>query len=99
MERFDFAANADRSPGTPGLDQDLARAALRSALLLEAMLRRPVTGTAGPLERVRPADLEADGHARFGVELGAGGRGVATAPSAFVTGLAEILMGGPGHGV
>jgi flagellar motor switch protein FliM len=63
------------------------------------MLRRPVTGTAGALERVRPADLDGDGQVRFGIELGTGGRGLGTAPATFVTGLAEILMGGPGHGV
>src|SRR4051812_8366798 len=99
MERFDFAAaSADRSPGTPGLDQDLARAALRCGLLLEARLRRPVIARTTALRRVRPADVARDGQIRFAVELGTGPPGLATAPAHFVSGLAEILMGGPAHG-
>jgi len=97
MERFDFAAaTADREPGAPGLAADLATAALRTALLLEAMLRRPVTGSAGSLRRIRPADVALTGVAAFSIDLGAGPRGVATAPAPFVTGLAEMFMGAPG---
>ena len=98
MERFDFAAaTADREPGAPGLAGELATAALRTGLLLEAMLRRPVTGSAGPLGRIRPADVALEGTAGFSIDLGAGPRGVATAPGSFVTGLAELFMGGPGE--
>ena len=98
MERFDFAAaTADREPGAPGLGQGLGNAALRSGLLLEAMLRRPVSGSAGPLRRVRPADVALTGVAGFSVDLGGGPRGVATAPGPFVTGMAELFMGGPGE--
>ena len=49
MERFDFAAaSTDREPGAPGLGRELATAALRTGLLLEAMLRRPVTASVPP---------------------------------------------------
>ena len=99
MERFDFAAAAEaRAPGTPELARDLERAALRVALLLEAMLRRPVQATSGTLTRVRPADLAGEGNAFFSLEHGESGHGVGTAPAAFVTVLAEIMMGGPGFG-
>jgi flagellar motor switch protein FliM len=98
METFDFAAaSAEQAPGAPGLGRELATAAGRAGLVLEAMLRRPVTATSGPLERLRPADVSLDGRCGFAVELGAGPRGVATVPAAFVTGLAEMLMGGPGY--
>lgn len=98
MERFDFAAASDaRTPGAPGLERDLERAALRVGLLLEAMLRRPVTASCGTLTRVRPADVECAGLTLFTLEHGDAGRGVATAPATFVTVLAELFMGGPGH--
>src|SRR5437660_422220 len=98
MERFDFAAaGADRAPGAPGLGRELATAALRAGLLLEAMLRRPVTGSAGPLRRTRPTDVALDGMAGFSVDLGVGPRGLVTAPGPFVTGMAELFMGGPGE--
>jgi len=99
MEAFDFAAatsGADRAPGPPGLDQDLATAARRAGLLLEAMLRRPVDAAAGGLHRIRPADVAVDGVASFSIDPGTGARGVATAPGGFVTALAELCMGGPG---
>jgi flagellar motor switch protein FliM len=98
MERFDFAAAADaRTPGPPGLERDLERAAPRVGLLLEAMLRRPVQAASGTLSRVRPADLDGDGLTFFSLEHGDPGRGVGTAPASFVTVLAEMFMGGPGH--
>ena len=99
MERFDFAAataEADREPGAPGLGRDLATAGLRAGLLLEAMLRRPVTASAGELRRIRPLDAAVDGGTAFSVDLGSGPRGIATAAGPFVTGLAELFMGGPG---
>jgi len=98
MERFDFAAASDsRAPGSPGLEPELARIAPRMGLLLEAMLRRPVTTAAGALTRVRATDLENGNVTFFGLEHGEHGMGVATAPATFVTTLAELFMGGPGY--
>ena len=98
MERFDFAAAAEaRTPGAPGLERNLDRAAARVGLLLEAMLRRPVTTASGPLTRVRPAEADTANLTFFSVEHGDTGRGLATAPATFVTMLAELFMGGPGH--
>jgi flagellar motor switch protein FliM len=98
MERYDFAAAADsRTPGTPGMERDLERAAPRVGLLLEAMLRRPVVASAGTLTRVHASDAGGDNLTFFALEHGGAGHGVATAPAIFVTTLAELFMGGPGH--
>jgi flagellar motor switch protein FliM len=98
MERFDFAAaSAGHAPGAPGLQDDLVVAARRVGLLLESTLRRPVEATAGNLTRVRPSEMLAPAAVRFTADLGGGPCGVATTPAGFVTGLAEMLMGGPGY--
>jgi flagellar motor switch protein FliM len=98
MEPFDFAAASDdRTPGSPGLERELEQVAARVGLLLEAMLRRPVSAAGGPLTRVRAADLDGGNLTFFGIDHGEGGHGIATAPATFVTVLAELFMGGPGH--
>ena len=98
MERFDFAAaSADQAPGAPGLDEALALAVQRVGLLLESTLRRPVEATTGKLTRVRMQELLDPAGMTFVLDLGEGPRGVATARHSLVTGLAEMLMGGPGY--
>ena len=98
MERFDFAAaSAEQAPGAPGLDEALALATQRVGLLLESTLRRPVEATTGKLTRLRPQELLDPAAVTFRLDLGDGPPGVATAQPDFVTGLAEMLMGGPGY--
>ena len=98
MERFDFAAaSAEQAPGAPGLDEALAQAAQRVGLLLESTLRRPVQATTGNLTRVRLQELLDPAGVTFALDLGDGPRGVATARRGIITGLAEMLMGGPGY--
>lgn len=101
MDLYDFSAPAPSRPVAPALREALEQAAPRMGLLVEAMLRRPATATAGTVERLPLAGLELAGQCRFILEYdgGAGGGrgGAALLPQGLVVGLAEMFMGGPGR--
>ena len=103
MEPFDFGA----APGLPApahraVTAGLAIAVPRTALLLAAVVRRPVTSNAGEFHPVALADLAADGHSWFRLDYrhdpAGAPPGVAVLSDVDVIGLADVLMGGPGYG-
>jgi flagellar motor switch protein FliM len=100
-EPFDFCA----SPGLPGpalrtVTAGLAVAVPRTALLLSAAVRRPAAAEAGEFHPAAVADLARDGQAWFRLDYrqdpAGAPPGVAVLSDEDVTGLADVLMGGPG---
>ena len=100
-EPFDFCA----SPGLPGpalraVTAGLAVAVPRIALLLSAAVRRPTGAVAGDFHPAAVADLAGDGQAWFRLDYrhdpAGAPPGVAVVSDEDVTGLADVLMGGPG---
>jgi flagellar motor switch protein FliM len=91
LEPFDFSHRRPLDEQAAGAIQEtLAAAAQRSALILSALLRRPASGTCGPLAEPAPGSLAGAERA-----LLRQGELVLAPHRAALTGLAEVFMGAP----
>ncbi|MCU0271812.1 MAG: FliM/FliN family flagellar motor switch protein [Acidimicrobiales bacterium] len=91
MEPYDFSVRRPLDQQAAGaIRESLTAVAVRSALVLTALLRRPVTGTCGDLAEPAPGSVTSSDRMllRFGDLILAPERST-------VTGLAEIFMGAP----
>lgn len=93
METFDFrTARGATGPVAQSAAAALAAAVPRSALVLGAMLRRPVEAEAEGPNALRPGELDEMEPTWFAI----GRLGLAAIPQSAVVALADALMGGPG---